>query len=289
MTFFMPWFFFKGGMFFRCRPLKDEIIISYKRLIIPYIVFSLIGTIILWTKMAVNGGLTWNKIIYSVAPFVTDGSLSGNLPLWFLLSLFVVRIMFQVLYALFRGGALQKGVCIIITTAICTTYIALYYVRAEPHRWYPFWLSNISSGMLFFALGYWTRKLQFGVWGTVVLIAAYISVNLLVPTCVDMRSGQLIRGFFLLWGPISLLSILTFNNTFRYFINKKNILTMAGRDSISYYCMHWCVIEIVSFFFHSNSQAPHPGYFITLILANLIILPVATHLIKRSRLAYIIN
>lgn len=39
LFFFMPWFFFKGGMFHRHKEWKVELNKSFKRLIIPFIVF----------------------------------------------------------------------------------------------------------------------------------------------------------------------------------------------------------------------------------------------------------
>ena len=42
---FMAWFFFKAGMFFREKPLREELKGIWKRLLLPYIFFSVIGVL----------------------------------------------------------------------------------------------------------------------------------------------------------------------------------------------------------------------------------------------------
>lgn len=46
LYFFMPWFFFKGGMYFRHKEEKTTLVSSYKRLIVPYWVYTAVGLII---------------------------------------------------------------------------------------------------------------------------------------------------------------------------------------------------------------------------------------------------
>lgn len=94
LNFFMPWFFFKAGMFFKRRPLAEEFHKSFNRLLIPYIYFTILGTFILWIKLIANHELTFRSILSPAASILKSGSAPGNLALWFLLSLFCVRIIF---------------------------------------------------------------------------------------------------------------------------------------------------------------------------------------------------
>lgn len=41
--YFMVWFFFKAGMLFKAKPMKQLVINKFNRLIIPFILWSLIG------------------------------------------------------------------------------------------------------------------------------------------------------------------------------------------------------------------------------------------------------
>lgn len=95
LSFFMPWFFFKAGMFFKSRPMKEEIQKSFRRLMIPYIDFSIIGTVLLWGKLLVSNEFSYRSILSSIKSLLVAGAVPGNLALWFLLSLFIVRILFS--------------------------------------------------------------------------------------------------------------------------------------------------------------------------------------------------
>lgn len=109
-----------------------------------------------------------------------------------------------------------------------------------------------------------------------------------LPTGVDMRSGHMTTGFFILWLPTSVIGILTINGIFHNFIYKYNILSRIGSQTMPFYCMHWCVIIVVSIFFVTEN-GPNIPFLIALIIVNLVILPVSTHLIKNSRYSYIIQ
>lgn len=99
LGFFMPWFFFKGGMFYKPKSFHEEIKSGYKRLIVPFIWFSIIGTIILWIKLLIlNGSLTLKEMFYPIKVLLIQGSVPGNLALWFLPSLFVVRLISNYYY-----------------------------------------------------------------------------------------------------------------------------------------------------------------------------------------------
>lgn len=55
LSFFMAWFFFKAGMVFRERPIKDIVRSSIKRLLVPYMVFSVFGLTIMALQKYVQG------------------------------------------------------------------------------------------------------------------------------------------------------------------------------------------------------------------------------------------
>ncbi len=118
LGFFMPWFFFKGGMFYKPVTNRDAVRASFRRLIVPFLWFTLIGTCVLWLKDIIGGTFTLMSIISQIKCFLVSGAFSGNLALWFLLSLFCVRILFNYFYTkrntsnkiynYLRGGYLQR-------------------------------------------------------------------------------------------------------------------------------------------------------------------------------------
>lgn len=95
LFFFMPWFFFKGGMFHRHKEWKVELNKSFKRLIIPFIVFSIIGQAIWTIRLLCLHETDIVKYIGFPGTFILYGAFHGNAPLWFLFSLFIVRIAFN--------------------------------------------------------------------------------------------------------------------------------------------------------------------------------------------------
>lgn len=105
LGFFMPWFFFKGGMFYKSKTNRDQISTSFRRLIVPFVWFTIIGTCILWIKEAIFGTFTLTTIIKNCKCFIREGSFPGNLALWFLISLFCVRIAFNYLHNKFKDSA----------------------------------------------------------------------------------------------------------------------------------------------------------------------------------------
>lgn len=291
LNFFMPWFFFKAGMFFKRRPLAEEFHKSFHRLLIPYICFTILGTFILWIKLIANHELTFRSILSPVASILKTGAAHGNLALWFLLSLFCVRIIFCLISSKIAtanrlstkylwGGYLALACCV---------FLPVYYILDINGIRYPLYISNISSGMMFFTIGYLLRNHVSTKYETLALLVVYVIMIVYLPMEVDMRSGHLNKGFFVLWVPISVTGILAINGVFHNFFNKYNILSRIGSQTMSYYCMHWCVIIMVSMFFAVTENVPNIPFLIALIIANMVILPIATYLIKNSRFSYIIQ
>lgn len=292
LDFFLPWFFFKAGIVFKSRPVKEEIKKSFRRLIIPYFYFSIIGTIVFWTTLCVFGSMSFKSYISQVITrLLLDGAVPGNLVLWFLLSLFMVRIIFSIIHKQLTSTHKLSAKCVWMAAAVVlsTMFVPVYYLLELNYKVYPLWFSNISSGLLFFIAGYLLRNFHPKKAFILMLLAGYVLVMIYYPTVVDMRSGKLIQGDFLLWIPTTLLGILAFNSLFSVWCRHKNIFSAIGARTMPYYCMHWCVIEFVSAFFVSSPGVPNIPKLITLLISNAIILPTATYLITKSRYAYIIS
>ena len=291
LDFFMPWFFFKAGLFFKSRPLKDELHKSFRRLINPYIYFSIIGTLLLWVKMGINGDLALRSLLSPIKNIIFFGSAQGNLALWFLLSLFVVKLSFSFIHTKISLANVRfiKYLWVGVLCIWCLLFIPVYYLLAMNNIKYPLWLSNISSGMLFFTIGYFLRDFKPNKILVLILLIGYLLVMIFYPTTVNMRSGNLERGNFLLWVPTAVLGILTFNSIFCIWLNKKNLLSTIGSKTMPYYCLHWCVIIVVSIFFITEPGIPNIPFLIALIISNLILLPTVTYLIERSIFSDIIK
>ena len=91
---FMPWFYFKSGLFFKPEELKYVFFKDIKRLLYPFVVYSLLGFVVY--EIITPGKQFW----YMVYSLLNRGAVPGNEPLWFLLSLFFAKFFFQFLYKL---------------------------------------------------------------------------------------------------------------------------------------------------------------------------------------------
>lgn len=109
LFFFMPWFFYKAGMFHRPRPFQEELRKSFRRLIIPYIVFTIVGQLVLWLNLIIHQSFTIRTVLGPIKGIIIEGSASGNLALWFLLSLFCVKLMFNYIESLKLPKFLMGG------------------------------------------------------------------------------------------------------------------------------------------------------------------------------------
>lgn len=99
--FFMPWFFFKSGMFAKEIPLKSVIASGFKKLLVPYFLFSIFGYIAYLIQQVIISDISVDSML--IDPAITllfTGSVLGNLPLWFLLALFLDKVLWQVLIRL---------------------------------------------------------------------------------------------------------------------------------------------------------------------------------------------
>lgn len=92
LGFYMPWFFYKSGMFFIAKPSMKLYINDARKLLRCYIVYSAIGWLIWCVCGLIDGSLSLERCIWRpIYAFIHQGSISANGALWFLLSLYIVR------------------------------------------------------------------------------------------------------------------------------------------------------------------------------------------------------
>lgn len=98
LFFFMAFFFYKSGMFYTRRSVKDAISRGLHKFIYPFVVYMLIGEAVRCLRLYIQEG-DINIVHYIVYPFISvvgRGGPSGNVPLWFLLALFFTQLVVAV-------------------------------------------------------------------------------------------------------------------------------------------------------------------------------------------------
>jgi fucose 4-O-acetylase-like acetyltransferase len=141
LCFYMPWFYYKSGMFYNQEKQTDLIRKDIGKFLKPFIIFSFIGWFVWSVCGMIDGTQTPLNCVLSVFHnFIKRGSISGNGPLWFLLSLFLVRE--------FANVIIHKNLPIPIFIVICFLFgFGLYYWGWYNYSW---WMGMFLAGCFFF-------------------------------------------------------------------------------------------------------------------------------------------
>lgn len=232
LYFFMPWFFFKAGMFFKINDNRTFVKKSAKRLLMPFLIYSLIGHLVyLFFILSHDKAFSFFTLI-PIDALLRYGSIEGNLPLWFLLTLFVCRVLMNYVMNI---GIKPITISFISLLAACL----LHYFGIT----YPFYISNCMTGLFFMGLGKTCMSYK-EVDSTAFIIIAIIiyCFSFVYPSIVDMHSNKLYCGSYILWFLYSFSGIIAINRIAKYGFLDKIRLNIIGRYSMEIYCSHWIIL-----------------------------------------------
>lgn len=243
--FCMPYFFFKGGMFYREKKICFIFRDSIHRLLKPYFVWMTIGIIILFAIRWMQGTtISFGEIIKgTIYGCIVGESVSGNLPLWFLLTLFGVRIMFAVcLYLKIPSKIIPFG-CFFIAWGLNVGNYRL-----------PIIIANTFTGTMFYGIGYILQTKQYGIIQSLVAVCLFGFINIFCYTYVGIRKNILIEGYYVLWPIFATSGIILLNNLCLCMekVSRKHdkykyirLLSFLGRHTMPIYVSHWPIINII--------------------------------------------
>lgn len=155
--FFMPWFFFKSGMFYKEIDLKDNDRRIFRTLGVPFLAFSVISWII-WLVIAfyVHGPNNVSFIFkYSIINVVNYGLLPGNGALYFLASLWGCRYLFPRLRKLVHNNYL------IAVMAFAVAFACKIIDTMVIHRYLLLVVPTSFMGLAYYAMGVQWKKSQY--------------------------------------------------------------------------------------------------------------------------------
>jgi len=240
LHFFMPWFFYKSGQFFRKRQLLDLIKKDADKLLWPFAIFSIIGFIFYLILQIFAGDVSVATCV--VAPIHSlwkTGFVPINGPLWFLLTLVIVRTAANVITLLPIGG---RSALIIAAT---------YALSCAFYKWkldfIPYWCVNSTTGLMFFVLGYWLAQYETKWWLWIPCVAFYIANCIWGFSAVGMRTNVLLCGNYWLNMPCVLAGIVTFNVLCRliaeYMPRFSSAFMFVGQYSMIIYVTHGLIYK----------------------------------------------
>jgi len=279
--FFMPWFYFKSGMFFKFN--MNVSFVKYVRkcfysLIIPMMVWFSIGYIIKCPEsIIIDNKPLWKIAFLPVYHFLHSGDTPGNDPLWFLLSLFLVKILFFLIIKI-------KYYYILIPLLL-----PLGILASEHSVILPLAAHTIPIGLFFCFLGYvygtYNNKMH-NVKNLIILPTLFfILFNILFASYVDIHFNRLIYGDYMSFVTLSLLAIMIVIYTASRF--KSNFLTWTGENSIYFLVLHWPIFYLIKYGFYIIRVNPvGEAFALALLLIGLPICMITPKILKSNTLLF---
>ncbi len=271
LSFFMFWFFYKSGMFYREKTCKDILLGGGKKLLIPFVVFGLLGHLLDCVKYAVADKLCFeNVLLLPIKCLLNLGTIGGNLPLWFLSSLLAV----QLLYAFLHRHIRDEWICLLGFAVAFLTYWQGW------HR--PVFVGNIALGLLAYSMGHRLRDNQYERSILLLSLATFIVTFIIQPSFIDVRANELTSGYYPLAVLFGLSGCVFINNLFKKFPFNIRLLEYIGIRSMKYYVMHWLVLCVCI-------TLPFSGWSLwgVMVGACIIALPLADKTISALRMEWV--
>lgn len=262
----MPWFFFKSGVVFKARPVREAIRSDLLRLIVPMVIWTVIGYLIEVPKLLIYDSAPLLKIIlWPAYSFVMHGDTRGNDPLWFLFSLFVVKVVM-----LFIS---QRTNAVIFALVIFMSVLSYFFHAFD--LMLPFGLSTVPLGLFFTTVGYVYGKINLRIQNylAVIMFVVALSVACLYPSYVDVHLNRLWYGNYFSYQLISILCILVLLSLLNLLNGARfHGLMWVGNRSMYFLVSHWPVFTLVMYFFKlSGLQTSGWGYFTALSVTSIAI------------------
>ena len=295
LFFFMSWFFFKGGMVHKIVPFCEIKNKSLKRLMAPYVIFLLIGFLL----DGIIKFVTDEKITYiaflkeELCAFVSAAVIWPTGASWFLLSLFVVRLVFNFLVSKVHS----------IFIAIFFLFVAYGLFLLQCHtrtygiqfagytlHWFPVYFGNICHGITLYSLGYYLKEKQFNRILFISAVLLYIA-HFFIPSEIDFRANDS-GGKNYVWSLIcGIAACIVVNNLFKRYANRNvRFFTYIGCNSMVYYLVHWPVMYItVKLFLTPVKDIDFMINFTILSFVVTFFLIVAEYLFRVKKIRFIIG
>ncbi len=256
-SFFMSWFFFKNGMYFRVDSIRDIFTKSTKRLLFPFFICLILG-LILEIVHAFSLGRCINYLFFRSLVF-TVLSLDPLRPvghIWFLMSLWVVRVCFSI-FSKVGFNALILAIASLLLAMGCNWLAYKYHYVVDfslgSHSYsfdFPPTLGNVFHGMYCFAMGYYLKEKQYLTSVFICSVLLFLFRYIFVIRS-DMRANSTSDPYFVFFVLYGLVGCISINNISKRFFNRKlSLLTYMGKNSMGFYLGHYTIMYILFVIFN---------------------------------------
>lgn len=286
LFFFMPWFFYKSGQFFTKRDVREEWKMDWHKLMSRFFLWSAIGYCMYVIIQAISGTFTVRSVTYDIIrELFLCGAIQLNTPLWFLLTLFFVRQIVNILLPR-KDDKYFWLKCAIIIFSGCTIAFGAHCLN---HPLMPLWIGNGSAGVAFFTFGYCVHKLEMKKWLIIPCLLVYIACFIFGFPDVDMRTNRCgVMCMYLIYFPSCFAGIVTFNSLCRLISNRLHYVSVpfeqVGRHAMIIYVVHGLIFESIRKVCISMDIIVSCSYVFWIVLsAYLVILPLCCYFDKPPR------
>lgn len=274
----MQWFFFKNGMFFKKTSLNLRLKQDISRLLKPFAFFSFIGLIIYWIDLIIAQNNNLDYYTYFIRQIFSSGFITANSPLWFLFSLFLVRLVYTSLHE-------KVNDYLILITSFLIAFICYKYSITIPK-----YLANSAIGMVFFICGKKMRILQYNRIIFLVAIFIYLLISIFNPSRIAVIGNNLLSGSYILAYPYALSAIIIIDAIAKripnviYETSISRYILYIGRESMFFFVLHWIFITLCyCIVVHIFSYPQYGLEFLTVLLITcFIILPLILFNIQKK-------
>lgn len=296
----MPTFFFLSGILFSTRRYPDinsYMIHKTKVLLIPYILLSLLFSFLdprlydltLMEKQSYLNSFLSSSDIHSNLNFLAMEFISifyyGNppnivAPLWFVLTLYLVSILFFTIHHILRGSS--RGIMIYAICCLMAGWILNLYELILPYCF-----STVFTASFFFSLGYLTKKIikYMTELGDIKLGSIIILLSLIYLYSINMNGiinlnfnklGNSLVYYILstISGIFLIVSIFILLNRFVTKSMLQGILKNIARNALIILAVHYWVIKCCRIYFYSISKENYFPWLVTLIMIIVTILAI---------------
>ena len=255
-SFFMTWFFFKNGMFFKSAP-QSVIWTSTKRLLFPFVVCTIIGLII-EVFYAYSLGRSIDSTFFRSLVYITL-NLHPFHPvahIWFLMSLWVVRLAFFLFDKIGFPTLVFAGISLLLAMgcnwlAYKYHYVVNFSLGSRFYRFdFPPMLGNVFHGMFCFAMGYFLKDKQYLTKVFICSVLLFVFRYIFVIRS-DMRTNSTSDPYYVFYVLYGLAGCISINNISKRFFNRKlSLLTYMGKNSMGFYLGHYTIMYILFVIFN---------------------------------------
>lgn len=283
-AFRMPLYFTLSGLFFKAYDgFLNFVEKKINKLIVPFIFFYLLCVAFLLIIPSNDFFIEYKKCDYTVNnlffDFYNNHCSIVNGPLWFLLCLFEMNVLFYIIFLCFKRNIL------IIIASFLLGFLGLWLSSIEMNL--PCNFDSALVSMPFFCIGYFLRKYgflekNFGVGGTSIslCIIGIIIIYLFAGTA--NFSFGVYRPLYTVY-PLGIIGVLILLYISQQF-GKVRYVSYLGRYSIIILCTHYIVFTCL-YYLYVNSEIEKIG--VGIILCNVIMWPLMYNVIIPLCLKYI--